>query len=51
MYYVALQKKSFITLQATLDAVVIQRAVRNIHANKFLHGPIGFGTITRMAMC
>jgi hypothetical protein len=49
--YAALQKKSFFTLQAILDAIVIQRAVRDVHANKFLHRPIGFVTITRMAMC
>ena len=48
--YAALQKKSFFTLQASLDAIGIIRAIRDIHANEFLHGPI-FGTITRMAMC
>ena len=47
----ALQKKSFFTLQASLDAIGIIRAIRDIHTNKFLHRPISFRTITRMAMC
>ena len=49
--YAALQKKSFFTLQPILDAIVILRAIRDVHANEFLHGPIGFGIITRIAMC
>ena len=49
--YAALQKKSFFTLQASLDAIGIIRAIRDIHTNKFLHRPISFGTITRMTMC